>query len=201
MNSFRMPEDASLIGSKPLHRIHIIGNLAGAGKTSLARCLGSRLSIPVYDLDALAYEGAYEGRPGIKRAVEQRMLDIDAIIRDPAWITEGCFLWWTDRLLEEAQLIIWLDLHWSRAAWRVTKREARRWVAGDKPHGGILAHLRYLRKQRADYLTATPRVPNAPDDDSANSRAGTLVELSRFTNKTIRRVRPHDVEAVVGSLN
>ena len=201
MNSFRSPNDSeSLVGDTQPRRIHIAGNLAGAGKTTLARRLGARLGIPVYDLDAIAYEGAYGGRPGMKRSLDQRAHDVSAFLAHPAWITEGCFLWWTDRLLEKAQLIIWLDIHWSLAWWRVSKREARRWVAGEKTHGGLLNHLRFLRRQRADYLTATPRVPRAPDDDSANSRAGTLAELTRFADKTIRCARTRDVEAITKSL-
>ena len=197
MDSFQSPANCdSLVGTTPLKRIHIIGNLAGAGKTTLARRLGMRLGIPIYDLDAIAYEGAYEGRPGVKRSIEQRTRDVSAILHQSEWITEGCFLWWTSRLLEKAQLIVWLDTHWSLAAWRVSKREARRWIAGEKMHGGLFDYLRFLRQQRADYLSRTPRVPTAPDDDSANSRASTLTELSRVADKTVRCARPRDVKAV-----
>ena len=77
MNSFRSPDDyASLVCDTHPRRIHIAGNLAGAGKTTLGRRLGARLEIPVYDLDAIAYEGAYEGRPGVKRPLDQRDRDV-----------------------------------------------------------------------------------------------------------------------------
>lgn len=200
--TFLRPDDcvARFADEQP-RRIHIIGTSGGAGKTTLARRMGVSLEIPVHDLDAIAYEGASEGRPGVKRPIEDRLRDISFILRQPAWMTEGCYLWWINELLEQAELIVWLDLHWSVAAWRVVKREARRWRAGEKMHGGILEYINFLWDQRSDYLSKTPGTPTAQDDDSAISRAGTLTELSRYAVKTARCARPGDVETVVESLN
>ena len=128
------------------------------------------------------------------------MRDISSITRQTAWVAEGCYLWWVDQLLERAQLIVWLDLHWSVATRRVAKREVRRWLAREKMHGGILDYLNFLRGGRSDYLSTTPGIPTAPDDDSAISRAGTLVELSRYRGKTVRCARPHDVDTLLSVL-
>ena len=70
--TFLRPDDcvARFADEQP-RRIHIIGTSGGAGKTTLARRMGVSLEIPVHDLDAIAYEGASEGRPGVKRPIER----------------------------------------------------------------------------------------------------------------------------------
>ena len=41
------------------HRIHIVGG-PGSGKTTLSRQLGAHLSVPVYEIDAVAEQAAAE---------------------------------------------------------------------------------------------------------------------------------------------
>src|SRR4051812_11565326 len=75
-------------------RIHIIGG-PGSGKTTLARRLSARLSVPAYDLDTIAYESG----AGRKRPLDMRLTDVRRIAADPAWVIEGAYLWWTDDVL------------------------------------------------------------------------------------------------------
>jgi hypothetical protein len=44
------------------------------------------------------------------RALEDRLQMIRGIADQPGWVAEGGHLFWTDRLMQEADLIIWLDL-------------------------------------------------------------------------------------------
>ncbi|HEY1015287.1 MAG TPA: hypothetical protein VGE07_21455, partial [Herpetosiphonaceae bacterium] len=86
-------------------KIHIVGG-GGSGKTTLARRLAAATQAPLYELDAIGYEGG----AGAKRPLAAKLADIARISAEPAWVTEGIFLWWTDELLAAAELIIWLDL-------------------------------------------------------------------------------------------
>jgi adenylate kinase family enzyme len=86
-------------------KIYVIGPSA-AGKTRLARRLGERLDLPVYDLDRIAYtDYKWTVRP---RA--DKLLAVEQILSQPGWIAEGGHLGWTEPLLEAADLIVWLDV-------------------------------------------------------------------------------------------
>ena len=180
-------------------RIHIIGT-SGTGKTTLARQIGSELEAGVHDLDAIGYAGAYEGQAGTRRPLDLRLADVHLIATQPSWVSEGMFLWWIDELLVAADLIVWLDLHWRLAGWRIVKRHVRRSLARNNTHPGLRNLAEFVWEGRADYHNIVPGVPKAPDDDSAITRAGTLVELTRFSNKTVRCTSQRDVGALLDAL-
>jgi hypothetical protein len=86
-------------------RVLIVGG-SGAGKTTLGRLLGEALRVPCHSLDPVAFmDDRWTMRP-----LEERLVMIDEIAGQPAWVAEGGHLFWTDRLMQEADLIIWLDL-------------------------------------------------------------------------------------------
>ena len=51
-----------------------------------------------------------------------------------------------------------------------------------------------------DYRRVEPPVPRAPYDDSAISRSGTLTELIRHQEKTVRCAARRDVVALLDAL-
>lgn len=103
------------------HRIHIVGG-PGSGKTTLARELGTLLDIPVYELDEVAFVGPdFDDRPP-----GERQARVEAIAQRKEWITEGIFVSWTDHLVEEADIVIWLDhITWVQAIRRIVHRFAQ----------------------------------------------------------------------------
>ena len=101
-------------------KIHILG-ASGSGKTTLAQSISSRLHIPHYDLDKVNWEQ--------ENAI--------AIAEQPAWITEGIYLIWTEPLLYHADCIVLLEVSWPVAAWRMIRRHALNSLRGTNLYPGI----------------------------------------------------------------
>lgn len=87
----------------------------------MAQDLSSRLHIPHYDLDKLKWE----------------LEDALATAEQPAWITEGIYLIWTDPLLYHADYIVLLEVCWPVAAWRILSRHISNSLHGTNPYPGI----------------------------------------------------------------
>jgi adenylate kinase family enzyme len=169
-------------------RIHITGG-AGSGKTTLAQQLSLHLDIPCYHLDKIAYEGG----AGRKIPLDIRLKSIDAIIVQPGWVTEGAFLWWTEPLFEEADLILWLDLPFRINGWRIVKRHVQLSWAGTNPHAGLGKLIRFLAHVMQSQTTRTAIAPKAPDDDAAMTRAATAQVMGHYQGKVTRCTRPAEV--------
>jgi adenylate kinase family enzyme len=177
---------------KPIRRVHVVGG-PGSGKTTLARRVAGLLDAPHHDLDAVGYEGG----AGAKRSLEARLVDGRRIAAEPAWVTEGIFLWWTDELLGAADLIVWLDVPWRVAAWRIVVRHVRADLAGTNQHRSYRKLARFVRGSRRYYLAAEPVEPAAPEDDAAITRAATAAALAPCAAKVVRCRSAQELEQVV----
>jgi hypothetical protein len=168
-------------------RFHIIGG-AGSGKTTLARQLSEHFDIPCYHLDQIGW-----GKEG-KRPLAARLADIERIVDQPEWVSEGSFLWWTDRLMARADAIVWLDLPFRINGWRIIKRHVLLSIAGTNPHPGTLNLVRFMWGVYRRYKAKVPLVPKAPDDDLALTRIGTAQVLSDYRYKLVHCRTPRDVK-------
>jgi hypothetical protein len=118
------------------------------------------------------------------------------IVAQSAWITEGAYLWWTEALPDAATQIIWLDLPWRIAAWRIVTRHVHASLRGNNRHRGVRKLLRFLRNTwRYSHGPAIP--PASADDDAAMTRAATAAILIPYRNKLIHCRRPSDVAALI----
>ncbi|MEJ1930562.1 shikimate kinase [Nostoc sp. NIES-2111] len=71
-----------------MYRIIIFGN-SGSGKSTLAKKLAQDLSIPILDLDTIAWEPY---KIAIRRPQDDALKDLqDFITNNPSWIIEGCY--------------------------------------------------------------------------------------------------------------
>jgi hypothetical protein len=168
-------------------RIHIIGG-PGSGKTTLARRIASAQSIPAFDLDTIEYEhGA-----GAKRPLADKLSAVRAVAERDAWITEGIFLWWTDDFLHKADVIVWLDIPWRVAAWRIARRHMMATLSGTNRHRGLRGLWRFLLAARRYHLE--PAVtPHAQDDDAAVTRAATAEALLPHASRIVHCRTSEDV--------
>src|SRR5687768_2710628 len=99
-----------------MRRVHIMGG-QGSGKTTLARRVAALLDTPVYEMDWIGWER----ETGRERTEEEKLERVHAIAAGEAWVTEGTMLGWTDPLLRAADTVVWLDVPWPVAVWRMLR--------------------------------------------------------------------------------
>jgi adenylate kinase family enzyme len=176
-----------------LRKVHIVGG-AGSGKTTLACLLSEELGVPAYDLDTVGYE---EGA-GPKRPLQAKLADVQRIANQRGWVTEGVFLGWTEELFQRSDAIIWLDLPFSLAAWRIFLRHLKGELAGTNQHPGWRTLGRFLWDVRR-YHTSESLEPRALDDDAAVTRDATERALQPWSSKVLVCHRSADVRQLMAS--
>ncbi len=179
--------------NSPPKRVHIIGT-GGSGKTTLAHKLADVLDAPCYELDTIGYVHHS------KRSLEERLHDVRQISVQPLWVSEGAYLWWTDDLFQNSDVIVWLDLHWTVCYQRIVLRHIRADLARTNTHPGFVKMLRFAGGKRQYYLNPVPGMPADPNDDNAMNRAAVAQVLQAYSGKTIHCRRPADVTAVLKRL-
>ena len=104
----------------------------------------------------------------------ERVAMIEQIVRQPAWVTEGGHLGWTDPLLAAADAIVWLDppLHVLLHRHWVRHRQRGLWWLVRYGWGWQLRW--YLQAYKHDI---------APEVDATISRAATAVALTPYGQK------------------
>lgn len=160
----------------------------------MARQAAAALQVPCYELDGIGYDGH------AKRSLEQRLGDVRQIASLPAWVSEGGFVWWVDDLLQSADVIVWLDLHWTLCYRRIVLRHIRADLAGTNSHPGFLKMLRFAEGVRPYYTNPIPVVPADPNDDAAKNRAAVAQVLRAYSAKTVHCHRPADVSAFLSQM-
>lgn len=152
-------------GEVTLARVHVIGGM-GTGKTYLARQLGVVLRAPVYEMD-LGF-------------------DAETVLGTDRWVTDGIYLWDVDRLLEAAEVIVWLDLPYPTCVRRIVLRHIWASARRQNRHKGLRELWQFVRSSRRYWQSDNPRPPDGPSDWGALSRAQTQLTLQRYGSKVTR---------------
>lgn len=132
--------------------------------------------------------------------MELRLEDVRQIESQPTWVSEGGFIWWVDDLLRGADVIIWLDLHWTLCYRRIVLRHIRADIARNNSHPGFLTMLRFAKGVRPYYLDPVPAVPADANDDATKNRAAVAQALSPYSHKTIHCRHPADVAGFLSQM-
>jgi adenylate kinase family enzyme len=106
-------------------RIQVVGNSC-AGKSTAAERLGSALSIPFIDLDALNWEPGWVALTETNAEEFERRLTA-ATVGD-AWVVAGDYRKFSQKLLwNRLETVVWLDLPVYRLLGRLARRTVGRW--------------------------------------------------------------------------
>ena len=149
-----------------MRRVVIIGG-GGAGKTTLALHLGERSNLPVFHLDRLFFSTGWVAVP-----VEKRRSLLADILSGPGFIIDGTYPETLQAVLDQCDVIVWLDLEPGLRLGRLLSRLLKTWGKSrpDLPEGCVesdfghmVALLRYflfrgerLRRQIQQMVAALP---------------------------------------------
>lgn len=173
-------------------RIHIIGG-PGAGKTTLASRLVRRRGVAHHKLDDIAFDPD----SGVARPLAVRLHDISSIADQPAWVTEGVYLWWTSQLLTLADLIVWLDLPPYAALFRKLPHHLQRTLTGGYPHAGMRNQIAHTLFAWNYYMKPGGAMPYSSDEDRRVTRSATSQVLEPFARKVVRCRTTADVNSLL----
>lgn len=133
----------------------------------------------------------WENGVGAERPLASRLHDVHEIAVQADWVAESWHGSWTDELLESAVQIVWLDLPWKIARWRILMRHMRASLAGTNKHRGLLKLYHFMAYAK-DYYTNTQ-----PDQ---STRLLVTKALHPYEQKVVHCQCPEDVEAFFSSL-
>lgn len=162
-------------------RIYITGG-PGGGKTTLARRFSSYLGYPCYEMDLIGWENG----AGAERPIEVCLREVHEIAVLDNWMAEGGLHLWTEELLQCAEQIVWLDLSWSIARWRIVTRHLRASLAGTNKHRGLLKLYRFMHYAKEFYTSTQP---------NEGTRLAVAKKLQPYRQKLVHCRYPADVEA------
>jgi len=119
-------------------KIMIIG-CAGAGKSTLAQKLGSKLAIPVYHLDAYYWQPGWQALPKDQWVEFQQQL-----VQKEQWIIDGNYGGTFEIRMQAADVVILLDFPRRTTMYRIFKRRI-------KYHGKTRSDLNEKCPERLDW--------------------------------------------------
>lgn len=167
-------------------RIYITGG-PGSGKTTLARRISQQLNIPYHELDLVGWENGV----GAPRPLEVCLHDIHEIAMQADWVAEGGHKPWINELLQSAEQIVWLDMPWRIAGWRILTRHMHASLAGKNKHRGLLKLYRFMSYAKTFYTSTSPE---------QNTRLTEGKEWQSYGEKLVHCQTPTQVEAFVSHL-
>jgi adenylate kinase family enzyme len=104
-----------------VRKVAVIGG-TGSGKSTVSRALAQRLGVPHIELDALFW------KPGwVMGSAEEFRPIVEAALDPNGWVVDGNYRTRLGTLvLDQADLVVWLDMPLLTKLWRIYRRTLRR---------------------------------------------------------------------------
>jgi adenylate kinase family enzyme len=119
-------------------RVAIIASASGNGKTTLGRELAERMGVVFVELDALVH-----GPGWVETADEVLVAQLEPILASDGWVIDGTYRRKLgDRVLEAADVVLWLDLPIRVWLPRLVRRTGRRLIGREEIWNGNRESLR-----------------------------------------------------------
>jgi len=113
-------------------RVAIIASASGNGKTTLGRELAERMGVPFVELDALVHGPNWTETPDDVLAAQ-----LAPVLGSSGWVIDGTYRnKLGDRVLEAADVVVWLDLPIRVWLPRLVRRTGRRVAGGEEIWNG-----------------------------------------------------------------
>jgi adenylate kinase family enzyme len=104
-----------------VRKVAVIGG-TGSGKSTVSRALAERLVVPHVELDALFWKPNWE-----MRTAEEFGPIVAAALDSDGWVADGNYRTRLGTLvLDQADLVVWLDMSLTTKLWRLLRRTTRR---------------------------------------------------------------------------
>lgn len=165
-------------------KIFITGG-PGSGKTTLAQRLAVQLALPAHELDTVYLTVRNEPCQAVRyeQFATRFQATIKGIAATDAWLVEGAYLGGTEPLLRDADCIIWMDVPWRVASYRIIARHLKATLRGDNRFPGWRRFLRFWFLSRAYYLDRNP--PGLNPYGAPDTRSTAIAFLAPYRHKLI----------------
>ena len=156
-----------------------------SGKTTTAGRLAAILGVPFLELDALHHDANWTEAPA--ELLQKRVREALAAAPD-GWVVDGNYYGKLGPLvIDQADTIVWLDIPYGKAVWRVVRRTFVRILRGTSSGTGTASHC-------ATRWVGSP--------SSGGCSAGTVASAQRWAGRLEGRnvVRVTEVERFLQSI-
>ena len=168
-----------------MRKIAIVSTASGNGKTTVGRTLAGILEVPFVETDAL-----HHGPGWTEATADELRAKIEPVVETDAWVIDGAYRGKLgDLVLENADVVIWLDLPVRVWLPRLLRRTVRRIATREELWNGNREELRYA-------LHPTNSVVIYALRHHRDRRRRYPVELARFPVVRLRSQR--DIDRLLG---
>ena len=167
-----------------------------SGKTTLAQRITAALNAPAYNLDSV-YLNMERTAPDdrIQALFKEEVARITAT---DAWVAEGAYLGLTEPLMRYAELVLWLDVPWRVASYRILSRHVKASIARNNRFPGWRRLYRFWRLSSKYYSNQNP--PGLNRYGVPSTRATAIELLEPYKDKLVVCRTQKDVEALLARL-
>ena len=129
-------------------KINVVGT-SGSGKSTVARQIAKRLSIPYIEMDALFW-----GPDWYWPSDEEFDAKLRAALAQESWVLDGNYKRTTPIKWENVDMVVWVDLSFPRTLFQASKRALSRLISQEEfwPNTGNKESLRKLLSKESIVL-------------------------------------------------